>query len=135
MFTKWQVYYKFVTTRIISAAQVVSVLGMPKLKTGRRHHHSAIKKHYNSRHHYQSSHPQDISNCQSHSPVNNAIITPLDDLAPTHIPPWHVSKTSNNLELSFLEGSSPSIVKFSTIVEKNLTWSVMVHGKLLSVDN
>jgi hypothetical protein len=118
---------------------------MPKLKTGRRHHHSAIKKYYDCSHRYRFRPLQDISNRQGHhSPVqdssngsndNNVNVTPLEVLALARIPQWHIATTTDNLELSFLEGASPNVVKFSVTINKILTWNVRVRGKLLPVDS
>lgn len=109
---------------------------MPKIKQGRRHHHSASREKYYEHARKGPVTPlQDISN----SAGNNGPISSLEHLKiPSFVcqlSQWHISRETDQLELSFLEGSAPSIVKLSVTVSDNLSWKARVYGRLVPSTN
>lgn len=107
----------------------VRKLVMPKIKQGRRHHHSYTRqKCYERVRQTCSSEPVPLQN-------NNSLVQSFEDINMLHVNSqllkWHGSKTNSYIELSFLEGSAPSVVKFSVTVSNDLRWKARVYGRLV----
>ena len=102
---------------------------MPKLKRGRRHHHTKFKNYERT----WQNHPKPLCD------VTNKSATCLKHLNVTQssllLPQWHITKGIDYVELSYLQTSTPSIVKFSVKVCDQLKWNVRVYGRLIPSGN
>ena len=110
-------------------AQFFSLNSMPKVKTGRRCHFSSTRKCYKRDRHT-------CTNNVLQSPAPAATAVPLASLEHLNITSianqlshWHVVGSKDVIELSLLEGSAPSVVKFSVTIDGSMRWSVRVYGR------
>ncbi len=100
---------------------------MPKIKRGRRHHYSSSRKCYELTWQRRNDKLNNIT-------LNNcAVVSFLEHInipyTISQLSQWHTMNTENYVELSFLQGSAPSIIKFSVTVCRNLRWNVRVYGR------
>ena len=101
---------------------------MPKVKQGRRHHHSSSRQKY-----YGRTPLKDVSSTTNNTNTTNttATINSLEQLDIPQLSQWHICKHTDYDELSFLQSSlnKPSIIKFTVTILKNFQWNAKVYGK------
>ena len=101
---------------------------MPKVKRGRRHHHTKYKN-YERTWQNRSTPLCDITN----KPANCLEQLQLAQSS-LLLPQWYVLKGSDYVEVSY-QTTTPSTIKFSVKVSEQLQWNVRVCGRLVPCEN